>query len=82
MKSGFTGLYRGHSVMLLRIFPYAAIQFMSYEEFKRLFCVHKIISDDDNFNRFLAGSLAGNLSTALKKNNYFRKFFCAFDVSF
>ena len=34
---GFQGLFQGHSVMVLRIFPSAAIRFMSYEQLKLLF---------------------------------------------
>lgn len=36
-QSGIFGLYRGHSAMLLRIFPYAAIQYMAFEEYKTVF---------------------------------------------
>lgn len=28
------GLYQGHSVTLLRIFPYAAIKFVAYEQYR------------------------------------------------
>ncbi|KAL7754487.1 coenzyme A transporter [Sorochytrium milnesiophthora] len=31
---GVRGLYQGHSATLLRIFPYAAIKFMAYEQYK------------------------------------------------
>lgn len=34
--SGIRGLYRGHSIMLLRIFPYAAIQYLAFERFKNV----------------------------------------------
>jgi hypothetical protein len=33
-QSGLRGLFQGHSVTLLRIFPYAAIKFVAYEQFK------------------------------------------------
>lgn len=32
--NGVAGLFQGHSVTLLRIFPYAAIKFVAYEQFK------------------------------------------------
>ena len=34
---GVGGLFRGNGVQMLRIFPYGAIQFASYESFKKLF---------------------------------------------
>ncbi|KAL8769928.1 MAG: hypothetical protein Q9209_004175 [Squamulea sp. 1 TL-2023] len=33
-QSGMRGLFRGHSATLLRIFPYASIKFLSYEQFR------------------------------------------------
>jgi hypothetical protein len=30
--SGVLGLFQGHSVTLLRIFPYAAVKFMAYDQ--------------------------------------------------
>ncbi|PVU94019.1 hypothetical protein BB561_002887 [Smittium simulii] len=33
---GVSGLFRGHSMQLARIYPYAAIKFMSYEQIKRV----------------------------------------------
>jgi len=33
-KEGVTGLFRGNSATLARIFPYAALQYMSYEQLK------------------------------------------------
>ena len=36
VKEGFLGLYKGNGVQMLRIFPYAAIQFMSYEQYKKV----------------------------------------------
>lgn len=32
----FAGLYRGHTATLARIFPYAAIKFMAYEQYKEV----------------------------------------------
>lgn len=31
-ENGFRGLLQGHSATLLRIFPYAAIKFMAYDQ--------------------------------------------------
>lgn len=45
---GFTALYKGNGAMMVRIFPYGAIQFTTYEWFK-----HK------TKRKLLSGSLAG-----------------------
>jgi solute carrier family 25 (mitochondrial carrier protein), member 16 len=57
---GSRGLFRGHSATLLRIFPYAGIKFLAYEQ------VHNIIIPSNQYEtagrRFLSGSLAGCFS--------------------
>ncbi|RCI04828.1 hypothetical protein CU098_001121, partial [Rhizopus stolonifer] len=35
-NGGLLGLFQGHSVTLLRIFPYAAIKFVAYEQYRAL----------------------------------------------
>jgi solute carrier family 25 protein 16 len=51
------GLFQGHSVTLVRIFPYAAIKFVAYEQIKvMLMPTQKQVTSK---NQFLAGSLAG-----------------------
>jgi hypothetical protein len=37
---GLRGLFRGNSATLARIFPYAALQYMSYEQFKLVRAAH------------------------------------------
>ena len=42
-QAGVRGLFQGHSATLLRIFPYAAIKFMAYDQvhhvsFSQIFC--------------------------------------------
>ncbi|KAJ2842887.1 coenzyme A transporter, partial [Coemansia erecta] len=56
---GIRGLYQGHSMQLARIFPYAAIKYMSYEQLKMI--LGKRI-DDQHVRNFLAGSLCGIIS--------------------
>jgi solute carrier family 25 protein 16 len=58
-KEGFCALYKGNVVQLIRIFPYAALQFSSYETYKSL--NKKIFKKnaDNLINSFACGSLAG-----------------------
>lgn len=38
-KEGYLGLYKGNGAMMIRIFPYGAIQFMAFEHYKTVkFC--------------------------------------------
>ncbi|KAL6026094.1 coenzyme A transporter [Candidozyma auris] len=56
-SDGLYGLFQGHSVTLLRIFPYAAIKFVAYEQ------IRSILIPNDSYEtavrRFMAGSLSG-----------------------
>lgn len=40
-EKGFFALYRGNTVVMIRIMPFAAIQFASYEQLKILLDVDK-----------------------------------------
>ncbi|KAL4883441.1 mitochondrial carrier domain-containing protein, partial [Aspergillus karnatakaensis] len=54
---GSRGLFRGHSATLLRIFPYAAIKFLAYEQIRAV-----VIPSHDKetpFRRLISGSMAG-----------------------
>jgi solute carrier family 25 (mitochondrial carrier protein), member 16 len=54
---GIRGLFRGHSATLLRIFPYAGIKFLAYEQIRS-----RVIPSQQYENparRFISGSLAG-----------------------
>ncbi|KAI9256272.1 mitochondrial carrier domain-containing protein [Sporodiniella umbellata] len=56
-RNGFVGLFQGHSVTLARIFPYAAIKFVAYEQFKvMLMPTQKQVTSR---KQFVAGSLSG-----------------------
>lgn len=57
---GSRGLFRGHSATLLRIFPYAGIKFLAYEQVRAV--VIKDKSQETPVRRFLSGSLAGTVS--------------------
>ncbi|KAH7248852.1 mitochondrial carrier domain-containing protein [Fusarium redolens] len=54
---GITGLYRGHSATLLRIFPYAGIKFLAYEQIRAIIIPDK--HHETPMRRLLSGSLAG-----------------------
>ena len=54
---GIRGLFRGHSATLLRIFPYAGIKFLAYEQIRAVVIPSK--AKETPSRRFLSGSLAG-----------------------
>ncbi|KAG1718947.1 mitochondrial carrier domain-containing protein [Suillus lakei] len=57
---GARGLLQGHSATLLRIFPYAAIKFMAYDQWRAVLIPNR--DNETNFRRFTAGALAGMTS--------------------
>ena len=57
---GSRGLFRGHSATLLRIFPYAGIKFLAYEQIRAALIKDK--SQETSLRRFFSGSLAGTIS--------------------
>ena len=59
-SDGTRGLFRGHSATLLRIFPYAGIKFLAYEQVRAVM-IH-VPSQETAARRFLSGSIAGTVS--------------------
>ncbi|KAM9956647.1 hypothetical protein ACTFIW_000617 [Dictyostelium discoideum] len=57
-NEGIKGLWRGNSATILRVFPYAAVQFLSYETIKN----HLVADKSSSFQIFLAGSAAGGIA--------------------
>ncbi|KAL3876774.1 hypothetical protein ACJMK2_034570 [Sinanodonta woodiana] len=57
-KEGFLGFYRGNGVQMVRIFPYASIQFFSYEQYKKIF---KLLTSQPHphMDKLVSGSMAG-----------------------
>ncbi|KAI0771329.1 mitochondrial carrier [Trametes elegans] len=59
-ENGVRGLLQGHSATLLRIFPYAAIKFMAYDQIEGLLMPTR--ESQTNARRFTAGALSGMVS--------------------
>lgn len=57
---GARGLFRGHSATLLRIFPYAGIKFLAYEQVRAVMI--RNASQETHVRRLLSGSIAGSIS--------------------
>lgn len=56
-QEGSRGLFRGHSATLLRIFPYAGIKFLAYEQIRAVFIPSNKYETPGR--RLISGSLAG-----------------------
>lgn len=56
-------LYKGNGAQMVRIFPYAATQFTSFEIFKK--SLKGIFGPNSHFDKFLAGAGAGLTSVTL-----------------
>jgi solute carrier family 25 (mitochondrial carrier protein), member 16 len=54
---GISGLFKGHSATLLRIFPYAAIKFLAYEQIRAAVIPSR--DKETPLRRLISGSLAG-----------------------
>ncbi|PYH91454.1 mitochondrial carrier protein [Aspergillus ellipticus CBS 707.79] len=54
---GLQGLFKGHSATLLRIFPYAAIKFLAYEQIRVVIIPSR--DKETAFRRLISGSMAG-----------------------
>ncbi|WBW74011.1 mitochondrial carrier, coenzyme A [Schizosaccharomyces osmophilus] len=55
--SGVRGLFQGHTATLYRVFPYAGIKFVAYEQVRRMLIRSEEF--ETSSRRFLSGSLAG-----------------------
>ncbi|KAI1503914.1 mitochondrial carrier protein LEU5 [Biscogniauxia marginata] len=56
-SDGVMGLFRGHSATLLKIYPYAAIKFVAYEQYRAVIIGSR--QQETWFRRFSTGALAG-----------------------
>ncbi|BAE66274.1 unnamed protein product [Aspergillus oryzae RIB40] len=59
---GVPALFKGHAASLIRVFPYAGINFLAYEQLQRVIIISP--KRDTPFHRFFCGSTAGAISTA------------------
>ena len=65
---GVRGLWRGNGVNCIRVFPYAATQFVSYDKFKNLVTTASVgagLGDFGVLHRLVAGSMAAVTATSL-----------------
>ncbi|KAF9439148.1 hypothetical protein BGZ76_010741 [Entomortierella beljakovae] len=56
-SAGIKGLFQGNSATVLRIFPYAAIKFMAYEQYRSFLMPSR--RDETPYKKLVAGSMAG-----------------------
>ncbi|KAI2637093.1 mitochondrial carrier protein LEU5 [Hypomontagnella submonticulosa] len=63
-RDGILGLFRGHSATLLKIYPYAAIKFVAYEQYRALF-IGSNRQNETWIRRFASGAAAGVTSVFL-----------------
>lgn len=63
INDGLRGFFQGHSVTLIRIFPYAAVKFVAYEQIRSLLIPTKEF--ETHWRRLMSGSLAGLCSVFL-----------------
>lgn len=57
LNDGIRGFFQGHSVTLMRIFPYAAVKFVAYEQIRNTLIPSK--EYESHWRRLMSGSLAG-----------------------
>jgi len=62
-EEGWRGYFKGNGTNVIRIFPYSAIQFAAYEQFKKILLREK--NDLTPLERLSAGAMAGVVSVSM-----------------
>ncbi|RZF37577.1 hypothetical protein LSTR_LSTR013998 [Laodelphax striatellus] len=57
-KESFIALYKGNGAQMVRIFPYAAVQFTAFEFYKKALST-VMVANNSHIDKFVAGSGAG-----------------------
>lgn len=67
LNKGVPGLYQGHLATIIRVFPYAALNYYSYEMIKEALTLRQRGSGsiNDSLKRLLAGSSAGLIAVTV-----------------
>eukprot|EP01012_Entosiphon_sulcatum_P015033 TRINITY_DN20059_c0_g1_i1.p1 TRINITY_DN20059_c0_g1~~TRINITY_DN20059_c0_g1_i1.p1 ORF type:complete len:684 (+),score=73.42 TRINITY_DN20059_c0_g1_i1:81-2132(+) len=63
-NTGVGGLWRGHGATLLRVVPYSAVSYLTFERYERSLC-QLTKRESDVYSRFFAGAMAGATATSL-----------------
>ncbi|PRP79774.1 mitochondrial substrate carrier family protein B-like [Planoprotostelium fungivorum] len=56
-QEGYTALWKGNTATVVRIFPYAAVQFLSYEEYRKV--LRKVMPGNTTLVNLIGGGAAG-----------------------
>ncbi|XP_065053461.1 uncharacterized protein LOC135682478 [Rhopilema esculentum] len=63
-EEGIIGYFKGNGINVARIAPYTAVQFMTYEECKKLMNIPEDPREQHPFKKLTAGAIAGIVSVA------------------
>jgi solute carrier family 25 phosphate transporter 23/24/25/41 len=64
LEEGLRGYFKGNGTNVVRIIPYTAVQFASYEEYKKLLNIPDDPRNKSTLKRLIAGAMAGITSIA------------------
>ncbi|KAI3380571.1 hypothetical protein SNEBB_005909 [Seison nebaliae] len=64
-EGGYSSLWRGNGINVIKVAPETAMKFMFYDQFKRIICADKNLKDIKMYERFICGSFAGACSQSI-----------------